>query len=366
MKKNILVLATTAIGGGAERLILHQMKYFDRSKFDLHVITLRKGYLENEFGSTRAHYVCLGSKKRISFKTMKKLLQYMKKHKIEIIHTHLYLPDIYGFLVKAAIPSAKLFTTKHNTNEFRKKIYWGLLDRILSLPATQILAVSQSVKSFIAKYEFIPCRKISVVYHGVDISQFVAVKNSQRIRKELKIQNKEFVIGIVGRITKQKGHQYLLKAVAQLRKKIPHVRLLIIGVGEMKDKMEQLTHNLHIAENVSFLGFRSDLSELYSVMDVLCLPSIFEGLGMVLIEAMLCNTITVGAKIHGIEEVIEHEVNGFLFPPRDSDTLARVLDKIYRSDFDKQMISRARLTALRFDFKKNLKEIEQRYLNALL
>jgi glycosyltransferase involved in cell wall biosynthesis len=362
MKKNILILVTAAIGGGVERLILDQMKYFDKCKFDLHVATLRKGYLENEFSNTPSHYVCLESKRRISLKTLTKLLCYIKKHKIDLVHTHLYLPDIHGFLIKISIPRIKLITTKHNTNEFRKKLYWGLLDKLLAWPANQVIAVSHSVKDFISKYEFISPKRIKVIYHGVDFSKFKRKTNLVRLRKQLEIKHKDFVIGIVGRITKQKGHIYLLESVAQLKKKIPCIRLLIIGVGELKNQMEQYANNLGIAENVDFLGFRNDLSELYSLMDVLCLPSIFEGLGLVLVEAMLCNTITVGAKIHGIEEIIEDGVNGFLVPPKDSNTLTKILYRIYQSDFDKKLISRAKLTAQRFNFKKNLKKIEEVYL----
>jgi len=365
MKKRILVLITTEAAGGAERIILAQMKYFNKNKFELHVVTLEKGYLESAFSNNHAHYFCLDSKREISLTAIKKLLWYVRKYKIDLVHTHLYRPDIYGFIIKLMIPRIKLITTKHNTNNFRKKIYWGLLDKILSIPASQIIAVSQSVKKFISKYEFIPLERIKVIYHGVDISKFKRKINLTRLSKQLGIKNKDFVIGIVGRISEQKGHKYLFEAVAQLKNKIPCIRLLVIGVGELKEEMEQYTRDLCITDSVTFLGFRSDLAELYSLMDVLCLPSIFEGLGLVLIEAMLCNTITVGAKIHGIEEIISDGVNGFLFPPRDSNVLAKIIYRIYQSNFDKKLISRAKLTALQFDFKKNLKNIEKLYLDTL-
>lgn len=366
MKKNVLVLVTTAIGGGVERLILDQMKYFDRTKFSLHIVTLRKGYLEAEFSKTGAHYCCLDSKKRLSYKTIRKLSNYIKTNHIDIIHTHLYLPDIYGFLAKMAAPSVKLITTKHNTNDFRKKIHWGLLDYTLSLPASRIIAVSKSVKEFISRYEFIPLERIKVIYHGVDVKRFKEKKNLKRLRADLAIRKQNFVIGIVGRITKQKGHIYLLEAVHNLRKQVPRIRLLIVGSGELEESLKQYSRELGIEENVIFLGYRSDVADLYSLMDVLCLPSIFEGLGLVLVEAMLCNTLTIGARIDGIKEIIQDGTNGFLFSPRDTNALATLLYKIYKAGDSKEMITRARKAALRFDYRKNLKVIEKEYINVCI
>jgi glycosyltransferase involved in cell wall biosynthesis len=362
MKKNVLTLFTTAIGGGVERLILDQMKHFDHTKFNIYVVTLRTGYLDTEFNKTGATYCCLNSKRRISYATFKKLINYIKKNHIDIIHTHLYLPDIYGFLAKIAVPGIKLITTKHNTNDFRKKLYWGFLDYILALPASRIIAVSGSVKQFISHHEFIPSSRIMVIYHGVDVSRFKAKRNLKKLRTELSLQRKNFVIGIVGRITKQKGHKYLLEAAHSLREKIPDMHILIIGSGELENMFRQYCHDLEIEGIVTFLGYRSDMANLYSLMDVLCLPSIFEGLGLVLVEAMLCNTLTIGAEVDGIKEIIVDGHNGFLFPPRDSNALAELLYKIYKVGYKKEIIARARRTALRFDYRKNLREIENEYL----
>ena len=364
-RKNILILITTAIGGGAERLILDQMKYHDHARFNLHVVTLRQGYLDHEFSGTKANYYCLDSTRRLSYQTLKKLLDYIRKNRIELIHTHLYLPDIYGFLVKIAIPHIKLITTKHNTNDFRKKVYWGLLDNILSLPASQILAVSKSVREFFSKYELIPRSRIKVVYHGVDISRFRRNTKVARKRAELGLGKDDFVIGIVGRLMPQKGHKYLLEALSILSQKKIRPRLLIIGTGRLEDNLKRYSQKLGIENQVIFLGYRSDVVDLYSIMNVLCLPSIFEGLGLVIVEAMMCGTITVGAKVDGIVEIIEHGITGYLFPPKQSIALAEVVKEIYEKGPNKGMIERAKKNALRFDFRKNIRLIEDEYLKVL-
>ncbi len=367
MNKNILILLTASFGGGAERLILDQMKYYDRNKFNLHVITLKRGNLEDTFANINGvNYLCLNSKRKISLKTIKELLRYSKEKKINLIHTHLFLPDMYGFLIKILMPKIKLISTKHNTSEFRKKIHWGLLDKLFSLPANEIITVSKSVKRFISKYEFIPSHKIKVIYNGIDVSRFNEKPNFSQLKEELQIRDGNFVVGIVGRLTKQKGHKYLLKAVANLKKKIPNIRLLIIGVGKLMSELEKYAQELKIKENINFLGFRNDMPKLYSLMDVFCLPSLSEGLVLVIIEAMLCNTITVGSKVDGIEEIIDDEITGFLVPPKDSNALTKVLYKIFQGNFSREMLIKAKTKALKvFDFKKSLKKIEKVYLDVL-
>jgi glycosyltransferase involved in cell wall biosynthesis len=365
MKTSILILVTEAIGGGVERLIYDQMHYYDREKFDLHVITLRKGYLENEFSRTPAHYQCLYARRKICFKAIRTLTLYIKKHRIDIVHTHLYLPDIYGFILKMLVPSIKLFSTKHNTNQFRQNLFWGLLDNLLSIPATRIIAVSESVKKFISKYEHIPSRRILVIYHGVDTNRFRQIKRNTAIRRSIGVPRNAFVIGIVGRITEQKGHKYLFDAVAELKNKIDDIRLLVIGVGELQQEFVDYSNQLGLQKSIIFLGYRKDIPKLYSAMNVLCLPSIYEGLGLVLVEAMLCNTITVGTNVDGIVEIIKDGVNGFLVPPTNSNALAKLLYKISRGEYSKEMLVEARKTAMRFDYRENLKNIEREYLRAV-
>jgi glycosyltransferase involved in cell wall biosynthesis len=362
MKTNVLILVTEAIGGGVERLIYDQMHYYNREEFNLHVITLRQGYLEDEFSHTPATYRCLCTQRKICFKAISKLLLYIKKHHIEIVHTHLYLPDIYGFILKILLPSIKLFTTKHNTNQFRKNPFWGLLDNLLSIPATRIIAVSESVKRFISKYEYIPLRRIKVVYHGVDTERFRQVRKTISIRRSIGIPRNAFVVGIVGRITEQKGHKHLFDAVAALKKKISEIRLLVIGVGELQQELGEYSRILGLQKSTVFLGYRKDIPRLYSAMDVLCLPSLYEGLGLVLVEAMLCNIITVGTSVDGITEIINDGVNGFLVPPADSDALAKILYRIFKNEYDKKMLIEAKKTAMRFDYRENLKKIEREYL----
>ena len=329
MKKNILVLLTASSGAGAERLVLYQMKNYDRKRFNLHVITLRKGNLEGEFGNVdKINYSCVNSKRKLSLKPIKKLLGYVNKNKIELIHTHLIEADMYGFITKLMNPKIKLICTKHDTNEFRRKIFWRLINKLFSLNVNQVLAVSKSVKEFITKYEFIPPQKIKVLYNGINTNKFKISEDTKKLKQEFKLKDKDFIIGIAGRLIKQKGHRYLFKAIATLKDKIPGIKLLIVGDGEIRKELEEYVHKLNIEREVIFLGFRKDMPALYSLMDVFCLPSEFEGFGVVLIEAMACEKPVVATKVGGVPEVVLDGETGILVPPKNPDALAQAILKL--------------------------------------
>jgi glycosyltransferase involved in cell wall biosynthesis len=100
-------------------------------------------------------------------------------------------------------------------------------------------------------------------------------------------------------------------------------------------------------------------------MDVLCLPSIYEGLGLVLVEAMLCGTLVVGSAVHGIKEIIDNNENGFLVPPRDSQALAKILLRISQKKYSKEIQDNAYNKAQLFDFRKNVRKIEACYINIM-
>lgn len=330
MKKSILILLTASYGGGAERLVLDQMKHYDKKRFNLHIITLRKGNLEGEFSNIgKVNYSCLNSRKKFSLKTIKRLLGYINRNKIELIHTHLIEADMYGFIIKLMKPKIKLICTRHNT--FSKKIFWRLLKKLFSLNVDQILVVSKSVKEFISKYEFIPPKKIKVLYNGIDINKFKTRKDIKKLKQEFKLRDRDFIIGIVGRLAKQKGHRHLFKAISHLKGRTPNIRLIVVGDGELKKELEEYARKLNIEKEVIFLGFRKDMPALYSLMDVFCLPSEFEGFGIAIIEAMAAGKPVVAANVGGIPEVVIDGEAGILVPSRDSNALAQAVLKLLKN-----------------------------------
>ena len=361
----VLTLFPRPEGGGAERLVLDQLRLHDPARCDLKVVALRKARLDPEF---RAHpgYACLRAWTPWSPRALAAVHRLIRSERIEILHTHLQEADFYGYWLKRLNPGLLWVSTRHNTDDFRKRWFWRLLNRTMARRCDRVLAVSHSVKEFVARYEEVPADKIAVVHNGVDVKRFVARAPTPEAKAAFGIKPGDFVVGIVGRLCKQKGHATLFEAVARGRREIPGLRLLVVGTGGLRKSLGRLALRLGIADRVCFAGYHKDTTALYAAMDVCCLPSLFEGFGLVLVEAMLCERVVVGSRVDGIREIVEDGSTGFLAEPGDSESLARALVRVFRREYDDGLVARARQMALsRFNLEKNLDRIADLYQEGL-
>jgi glycosyltransferase involved in cell wall biosynthesis len=167
---------------------------------------------------------------------------------------------------------------------------------------------------------------LNVVYYGLDPIPFRS--SIVRLRTDLGISPTEPVVGIVGRLIDVKAHSYLIHAVRFLLNEIPSVHLVIIGDGKLRSYLESLTAQLGINEHVHFLGFRTDVSNLMGEFDILALPSLSEGFGLVLLEAMAAAKPIVATRVSAIPEIVVDGETGLLVPPRDPVALAQALRQL--------------------------------------
>ncbi|MBW3018939.1 glycosyltransferase, partial [Candidatus Woesearchaeota archaeon] len=292
----VLTIISSSYGGGAERMVLDQLKYSKGTA--LQVASLRKGNIEQNFRKY-SNYTSINSKSRFSLKTLLSLNRLARKHKAQVLHTHLLEADIYGVLLKILNPKLKLISTRPSSNDpFRKNLLIRAGSYLMSLFMDRTIAVSEDVKKFLTKYEWVNPSKIVVVHPGIDTKRFTKQKG---IRQKLGLSKKDFVIGIVGRLSPEKGHDLLIKAISGLKKPC---RLVVLGEGKLKPSLHALAKKLNV--RADFLGFREDMPAIYSSLDVLCLPSYFEGLPLVLAEAMSSECIFICSDIPNNREVAQN------------------------------------------------------------
>ncbi len=362
MKKNVLTLLPCSYGGGAERLVLGQLENHNTNLFNYYVIALRRGNIEDQF-SKYPSYRCLDASKRFSFHACKSVKRLIKEKNIELIHTHLFEADVYGFFIKLSNRKRKWISTRHNCDEFRKKTVWGLLNWFVTLWTDKVIAVSRTVEQFIHKYEHIPEKRMKCIYNGIDTVRF-SPSDSSWMRARLDLKADDFIIGITGRLEDQKGHIYLLQGSRNLQQTIPEHKVLIVGDGALEEGLKEECRKLGIENNVLFLGFRENIEDFYNLFDVFCLPSKFEGLPLSVVEAMSCAKPVVCSDIPNNREIIENNVDGILVPVGHHEGIAEAINTIYKSpDQARVMGTKARKKVLKkFDFGKNLKAIEALYV----
>jgi len=168
--------------------------------------------------------------------------------------------------------------------------------------------------------------------------------------KSLGLHRNDFVIGSVGRIAPIKGHKYLIQAAEKVIKEVANAKFLIVGDGPIRDEMEELSVRLGLDERVIFTGMREDVPEVLSIMDVFVLPSINEGMGRALVEAMAMGLPCVASSVGGVPEVVTDGETGLLVPAEDPSALAEAIIRLAKDKKLAQKIAKAGQRKARSDF----------------
>jgi glycosyltransferase involved in cell wall biosynthesis len=164
----------------------------------------------------------------------------------------------------------------------------------------------------------------------VDLNRF-AINEGESVRRSLGLRPRDIVVGTVGRLHPQKGQTYLLQAAPIIIKKEPNVRFVLIGDGESRNELEAQIRNAGLEKRFSLLGFRQDVHKILHAIDIFTLPSLYEGLPNVILEAMAAGKPVVATSVDGTKELVEHEKTGLLVSPGDPDGLAEAILRLIRN-----------------------------------
>ena len=249
------------------------------------------------------------------------LYRVLKKVMPDIVHTHLIHATLYGRLAARWAGVPVIVTTEHNTSNWQTK--YGFVHLVYRWTAgwnTKIFAVSDAVMERMVRIGRIKKESIQVLYNGIDVRVFHETR--QRTEKKSTPMVSP-VIGTVGRLDPRKGHRYLLEASVDIIKRYPEASILIIGSGKMESSLKQVARSLGLKErNIRFLGIQNNTSNYLQSMDVFVLPSVEEGLGIAILEAMAAEVPVVATSVGGIPEIITHGETGILVEPKNPKMLA--------------------------------------------
>lgn len=247
----------------------------------------------------------------------------------QIVHTHLFHADLYGALAaRWAIRDTALVTSRHNDNTFRRREPYRSLNRWLWQQTRAGIAISDSIARFVVEVEGAPPARLRTIHYGLD---YVARNPSDRqsvkqsVRRELRLPDDALVVGMTCRLVEQKGVSYGLQAFVPVTARFPNAYLIIAGDGPLRQALENEAAALNLGERVRFLGWRDDVPQLMHAFDLLLAPSLWEGFGLVILEAMAGGLPVVASRVSAIPEIVVDGETGLLVPPRDTDALAEAI-----------------------------------------
>jgi glycosyltransferase involved in cell wall biosynthesis len=360
----ILYLTTHLNRGGISKYILTAGSALRARGHEVEVAS-SGGETEPEFkeNGIRVKHFPIRTKSELNpklYAALPQLIAWVKEQKIELIHAHTRVTQVLAFWVRrfAGIPYV---TTAHGFYEPRigRRLFpaWG--DRVI--------AISPEVGKQLEKDHRVSSEKVSVVSNGVDLEgvrRQVLRHDPLAVKKEYGIPEKGVVLGIVARLIREKGHEYLIRAFKELTGNFVDLRLLVVGDGRERKALETLVHELNLNQHVVFTGNLSDVSKALRVIDLFVLPATWrEGFGLAIVEAMACEKPVVVTKTWALGSVIEQGVNGFLVEPTDVPGLARLIGKLLDNRAVWEKIGRAgRETAEEhFSLDRMVRELEDVY-----
>jgi glycosyltransferase involved in cell wall biosynthesis len=259
-------------------------------------------------------------KGKFDVKAIYSLKKFLTQHNVKIIHSHGYKSNFYGFTADLS-KNIKHVATCHNwLGSDPKMRFYAWLDKKTLARFDKIIAVSKVIQKELLRHG-IPSHKIALISNGISLNRFQKNTCVSELRKEFGINEDCKVIGTVGRLTEEKGLTYLIDAVKRIVSSCPNTVVLIVGDGPLRQHLEAQASQLPVV----FTGVRKDLPALYSLMDIFVLPSLNEGLPMVLLEAMASRKPIVATSVGEIPRVLQDEKSGIVIPPGKSDLLADAL-----------------------------------------
>ena len=352
-KTRVLFLLPQLDAGGSERVVFDLARSLDSGKFEVFVAAFRAGTLVEPLRGFCREIFIVAKKPGFDPSAMVALSGVIKKHRIDVVNAHHYMPCFYSFPGTSMLNGKRLIYTEHSVPEveniancFHRRIFHLMLYGIEG-----VVGVSKAVAAAFRERYPRHASKFHEIVNGVDIQRFRLAGLRDSIRSRWGLTGEHFVIGTVANFRKVKNHLCLVRAAGRLKDSHPQLRLFFVGTGfpgdpeNSEEEVRSLIQALGLQDRVIMAGYRDNIPELLSAFDAFCLPSFSEGLPVSVLEAMAAGVLVIGSEVAGISEVVSNGENGLLFPSDRDEQLALLL-KGNVADPDR----RARLATCGFDY----------------
>lgn len=280
------------VNGGVERVLLNYFYNMNLENYDLHIVTQgkcdKKCLQEFENLGFTIHNVTKKSESLL--KNYIEITQILKKYKFDIVHSHMSNTNFFPLLYSKLAHIKVRINHSHNAHS-KMNLKIKLLCFLAKILDTNRMACSEDA----AVWLFNTKKNVKILNNAIDLTKFQYNQEiRKKIRNEMNLENK-IVIGHIGRFAEQKNHKFLIDVFEKLYQENKNYELLLIGIGELEDSIKSYVKTLKSKNSIKFLETRDDVSDLYQAMDIFVLPSLYEGLGIVLVEAQTSGLKCLGS-----------------------------------------------------------------------
>lgn len=330
-RTEVLKLCHIAMGdlwAGAEvQLATLTAELAKRPGIALSVVLFNDGRLADEIRRCNVPVTVLPESSLGMHQLVRKFVAFCQANRFDLIHTHKYKDNLVGSIAAGYCGIPHLVRTIHGLAEpfrgleaMKMRLYDAADDLAIRAKADRVVAVSGEIAKILqARYGE---HLVAHIYNGVRLGGICPQKTPKEVRSLLRVSDSVRLIGVVGRLTAVKGHQHFLEALVKMNRRASDIHGVIVGDGPLRESLQSQAHALGLADRVHFVGHRDDTYDFMRALDVFVLPSLHEGIPMVLLEAMALTRPIVASRIGGIPEVVHDGVHGLLVPVGDAGALA--------------------------------------------
>jgi glycosyltransferase involved in cell wall biosynthesis len=355
--------------GGAQRIFLTTASQIRRDRFQVIVCCLGEpGILVPEAAAQELHAIALRRLQASNdWGTVWALARLMRQQGVHVVQSFLYSRASLYARLAARMAGVPVVIAIEVGPAGRRPLKKRLADGVLRVFTDHFIALSQATKAQTIALQGVLPDRVSVIYPGVDPSRFEVAESRDSIRQSLSIPADAPVIGTVARLDPVKGHVYLLEAMPIVLKPFPRAYLVLVGAGPADDELRRRAKELGLAQAIVFTGARRDVPRLLHAMDVFVLPSLREGFGFALLEAMTCRVPIVATRVGGIPEVVGNGHSGILVPAADPVALGEAVIRLLQDDDLREAMGRAGYEQVmaQFTAQRAANETEQLYARLL-
>lgn len=325
--------------GGGERVFSQLINGLSLGDYEVHLASHSNPDLYQTVKQATPQTYTVDFKYRININTILKLVRVIRQNSIDVVHGQGARAEFHARIATKFAGNAKYVSTTampvegFDVGPLKKYIY-RLFDRLTERFVDKFIVVSDELKALMIGKRGISSEKVVRIYNGIELDQYSPETNKharRRIREELGLIGDSVLIGAIGRLVWQKGFKYLINAMPEILKFHPDSKILIVGEGPLREKLGAVSRELRVSNKIIFAGFRTDVKEILSAIDIVVIPSLLEGFPMITLEAMAMAKPIVATKIDGIKEQIEDGKTGIFVPPKDPLALSSAVAAIMQN-----------------------------------
>ncbi|MBU1568070.1 MAG: glycosyltransferase family 4 protein [Proteobacteria bacterium] len=349
------------------------MKGIDKSRFQAFIVAPAKllKSLQQDLEPGEAELLPLWISCIWDWQEMLRFFRFLRKNRIQIVNTHMFIATFYYAPIARLAGVPLVLETTHLMEKwrlgkgfFRRNSF--LLDRVFYLLLDKVLAVSNSCKRDLIAMRGISADKIVVIQNGRDLEKFQPKINTQRgieLRKKYNYDTEDFIFGVLARLNHQKGHKYLLQAIKILQDRGVSIKVIFVGDGELKESLLAQCNALGIGDQIVFAGFQKDMPAYFAMIDVMVLPSLYEGLPLCAIEALAMERPAIATAVDGTPEIVIPDKTGILVAAKDGKVLAEAIVYALKNQETMRQLGRNGRTFVleKFSLQRQVNETEALY-----